>query len=85
MVIHGTATDTAADVNLGRDVGKVAVLNRSTAETIFVNVDGDDAEAATDGNYTVPPGARRTIDVATDGATVLSIIATGSAAWEIEA
>lgn len=78
MIRHVVAGVAAANTNLGVDVGSVAVLNRSTTEDVYARTDG--AAAVIEGNdsYVIPPGARRTLPVDSDGATVVSLIATAA-------
>jgi hypothetical protein len=79
MIRHVLAGVAAADTDLGADVGRVAVLNRSATEDVFVRVDGTDAEVDGDDSRVVPAGSRRIVDVETDGDTVVSLIATAAA------
>jgi hypothetical protein len=79
MIRHATAGLAAANTDLGVDVGRVAILNRSTTGAdVFARADG--TPAAVDGNDSavIPAGARRTIEVPTDGPTVVSLIATAA-------
>lgn len=85
MILHGTAGVAAASVDLGQDVGSVAILNKSTTATLYARADGTAAVVAATGAYTIPPGARRTIPVETNGSTVVSLIASAAATgYELE-
>lgn len=77
MIRHRTAGVAAANVDLGVDVGSVAVLNRSTnGADVFVRVDGTNPAVDADDSFTVPAGFRRRIPVESNGNTVVRYIAT---------
>lgn len=79
MVRHRTAGVAAANVDLGVDVGSVAVLNRSTTGAdVFVRTDGTNPTVEGDDCFVVPAGARRTILAEGNGNTVVRYIATAA-------
>lgn len=86
MIRHGTAGATASSVEMEEtDVNQVAVLNRDDTETLFVRTDGTDPVVEGDDSYSVPPGARRVVPVATPDLLV-RLIATGAGVkFEMEA
>lgn len=73
---HVVAGVAASSTDLGTDTGRVAVLNRHASSEVFVRVDGTNPAVDGDDAYVVPAGARRVIPVATDGNTVVRLIAT---------
>jgi hypothetical protein len=78
MIRHVTAGIAAANTDLGVDVGRVAVFNRSDAADVFARADGQAAAVDGDDSRVIPPGARRVIEVETNGNTVVSLIATAA-------
>lgn len=87
MIRHEEATEVAANVALGIDVGTVAILNRGDVD-VWARADGTPAAIEADDCRVIPPGIRRTIEVATNGPTIVSILAEGAGATakvEIEA
>jgi hypothetical protein len=84
MIRHATATDVAANVDLGADVGRVAVLNRSATVDVWTRADGTPAAVEADDCRVVPPGTRRTFDVDTDGDTLVSIVTAAGLTADVE-
>lgn len=72
-------------VTFGADFGRVAVLNVTGTAPVYFRADGTAATVAGDDTYAVPPGARRVIEVDTDGPTAVSLISAAAADVEIEA
>lgn len=77
--------DDETSVVFGADFGRVAVLNVSGAEPIYFRADGVAATVAGDDTYAVPAGARRVVEIETDGPTEVSLISAAAADVEIEA
>lgn len=79
MIRHVVAGVAAANTALGRDVGRVAILNRSTTGAdVFARVDGVAAAVDGDDSAVIPAGSRRTLEVEGNGNTVVSLIATAA-------
>lgn len=76
MIRHVTVGVVAADTNLGTDAGVVAILNRHATADVFARADGTAAVVDADDCRVIPPGSRRTLEVSSDGPTVISMIAT---------
>lgn len=79
------APDDELEVTFGADYGRVAVLNVTGTLPIYFRADGTTATVAGDDTYAVPAGARRVIEVDTNGPTVVSLISAAAATVEIEA
>lgn len=86
MVRHVASGIAVSSTDLGVDVGSVSILNLDPLAMVYVRVDGEDAVLEGDDSYAVPPGARRTLVVDTNGPTVVSHVSdTDGALLEIEA
>lgn len=91
---HGTLTANTAkavtipdpDAAASWDTSSTAaVLHVTGTEPIYMRGDGTTATIQGDDTYTVPPGARRSIRVATVGQEIrLSLISAADATYEVE-
>lgn len=80
-----TVANTVATVDFTYDSGQVAIFNYEGDETVYVRADGIDPLVAGDDSFAVPAGARRVIDVTTDGPTDVRVISAGINQVEVEA
>lgn len=83
---HETLTpDDETEVSFDADYGRVAVLVVTGTDPVYFRADGTAATVAGDDTYAVPVGARRVIEIDTDGPTAVSLISGAAADVEIEA
>ena len=91
-IIHGTTVaDTVKTEDFTGYHNTVAVLNRSTSDTVFITVGSTtttpadpDHDSGTVNGYTVPPGSRRTIENYVTGPTRVKLKSENAVKYEIE-